>query len=253
MGDNQKNTVNIINLIARFIRKYARSFLGIEISYAKYCRRLSESKVFKYYLKDPTKIGMIFDVGANVGQSALEFAKSFPKASIHSFEPFVANFHALRHNTSHTPSIRCHQIALSDHNGSIEVLVDNVANSEWNSITEKRQQEMKNSTDVSKESVVLSRGDSFCNTLGITEIDILKIDTEGHDLDVIKGFDGMFKKGDISSVIVEVGFFKDETHGKFQEINSYLTGAGMQLAGFYETCYFENGKCEFTNALYLKG
>jgi FkbM family methyltransferase len=194
---------------------------------------------------------MIFDVGANVGQSALEFAKSFPKASIHSFEPFGANFRALRHNTRHTSSIRCHQIALSDHNGSIEVLVDNVANSEWNSITEKRQEEMKTSTDVSKETVVLSRGDSFCDTLGITEIDILKIDTEGHDLDVIKGFDGIFKKGDISSVIVEVGFLKDQTHGQFQEINSYLTGAGMQLAGFYETCYFESGKCEYANALYL--
>ena len=30
---------------------------------------------------------LIFDVGANTGQSALSFAKSFPSSVIHSFEP----------------------------------------------------------------------------------------------------------------------------------------------------------------------
>lgn len=243
--------MKMINLIARYIRKSLRSHWGIEMAYAKYCPHLSERKVMNHYLGAQTKIGMIFDVGANVGQSALEFAKSFPEAEIYSFEPFEANFNQLVHNTRDTVAIRSHRLALTDRNGSMDVLIDNVANSEWNSITEKRQVEMKNSSDVSKESVLLSRGDSFCDVQGISGIDILKIDTEGHDLEVIRGFEGMFEKGKILSVIVEVGFLQDQTHGNFQKINNYLTAKGMQVAGFYETCYFESGKCEFTNALYL--
>jgi len=243
--------MNVINLFARYIRKSLRSRCGIEIAYSKYCPHLSERKVMDHYLGAHTKIGMIFDVGANVGQSALEFAKSFPEVEIHSFEPFKANFNKLVDNTRDTIAIRSHQLALSDRNGSMDVLVDNVANSEWNSITEKRQGEMRTYSDAYKETVLLCRGDAFCGDQKINRIDILKIDTEGHDLEVIRGFEGMFKKGKILSVIVEVGFLQDQTHGSFQEINNYLTGKGMQLAGFYETCYFESGKCEFTNALYL--
>jgi FkbM family methyltransferase len=204
-----------------------------------------------HYFGAQTKIGMIFDVGANVGQSGLEFAKNFPEAAIHSFEPFKANFNKLVHNTQDTVAIRSHHLALSDRDGFMDVLVDNLPNSEWNGITEKRQLQMKISSDVSKETVLLSRGDSFCEVQGISCIDILKIDTEGHDLEVIEGFEGMFEKGKILSLIVEVGFLQDQNHGNFQKINSYLIGKGMQLAGFYETCFFESGKCEYTNALYL--
>lgn len=241
----------MINLIARYIRRLLRTHWGIEISYSKYCPHLSERKIINHYLGAQTNIGMIFDVGANVGQSALEFAKSFPEAAIHSFEPFASNFNKLLHNTRDTVAIRTHHLALTDRDGSMDVLVDNVMNSEWNSITEKRQAEMKSSSDFSKESVLLSRGDSFCEVQGISGIDVLKIDTEGHDLEVIRGFEGMFEKGKILSVIVEVGFLEDQSHGNFQEINNYLTRKGMQLAGFYETCYFESGKCEYANALYL--
>jgi FkbM family methyltransferase len=242
----------MINLIAKYIRRSLRSHWGIEIAYAKYCPHLSERKVINHYLGVQTKIGMIFDVGANVGQSALEYAKSFPEAEIHSFEPFEANFNELVHNTRDIVAIRRHHLALSDRRCSLDVLVDNVINSEWNSITDKRQGEMKASPVASKEAIVLCRGDSFCNDQKISRIDILKIDTEGHDFEVIQGFQGMFETGSISSVIVEVGFLEDQTHGNFQKINNYLIGRGMQLAGFYETCYFESGKCEYTNALYLK-
>jgi hypothetical protein len=38
------------------------------------------------------KISTIFDVGANVGQSALKFQEAFPRARIHSFEPVSATY-----------------------------------------------------------------------------------------------------------------------------------------------------------------
>jgi FkbM family methyltransferase len=171
--------MKMINLIVRYIRKSLRSHWGIEMAYAKYCPHLSERKVMNHYLGAQTKIGMIFDVGANVGQSALEFANSFPEAEIHSFEPFEANFNELVHNTRDTVAIRSHHLAYTDRNRSMDMLVDNVANSEWNSITEKRQVEMKRSSDFLRESVLLSRGDSFCDVQGISGIDILRLIPRG--------------------------------------------------------------------------
>lgn len=237
--------------MTRSIRKILRSRFGIEVAYAKYCPLLSENKIFSYYLGHEAKVDMVFDVGANIGQSALELSKSFLEATIHSFEPFQENFKKLQQNTRDVPSIHPHRLALTDRNGSIEVLVDTVENSEWNSITSERQKTLAQSSSSRQEKVDLMTGDSFCDSHLINQIDILKVDTEGHDLEVIKGFDQRFKKGSIRSVLVEVGFLQDLTHGNFQLINEYLTSQGMLLAGFYETCYFESGKCEFTNALYI--
>ena len=244
--------MSYITSINRSVRKILRSRFGIEVAYAKYCPRLSENKVFRYYLGQEAKVGMVFDIGANIGQSALELSKSFQEATIHSFEPFHENFKKLEQNTRGVSSIHPHRLALTDRNGSMEVLVDNVENSEWNSITSERQKTLAQSSSSLQEKVELMTGDSFCNSNLIDRIDILKVDTEGHDFEVVKGFDKLFEKEGIRSVLVEVGFLQDLTHGNFQLINEYLTSQGMKLAGFYETCYFESGKCEFTNALYIK-
>src|SRR5687768_17293358 len=57
-----------------------------------------------------TPIRTVFDVGANVGQSATRFAQEFPGAAIHSFEPVASTFEKL---SRAVPSrVRCHQIAL---------------------------------------------------------------------------------------------------------------------------------------------
>lgn len=44
-----------------------------------------------YTLKN-YKFNIIFDVGANTGQSAELFSKRFPNAKIYCFEPFSATF-----------------------------------------------------------------------------------------------------------------------------------------------------------------
>lgn len=47
------------------------------------------------------------------------------------------------------------------------------------------------------------RGDEFCQENGIDHIDFLKIDTEGHDLNVLRGFGGMLTSGAISVIQFE--------------------------------------------------
>jgi hypothetical protein len=60
--------------------------------------------------------------------------------------------------------------------------------------------------DTSLEEVPTIRGDEFCEGQGVKKIDFLKIDAEGHDLEVLKGFEGMLARSRVGVVQVEVWF-----------------------------------------------
>ena len=54
--------------------------------------------------------------------------------------------------------------------------------------------------------------DSFCRRSGITAIDVLKTDTEGFDLSVLKGASDMLARGGVKFVFTE--FFQFDHEGK---------------------------------------
>src|SRR4051794_8264094 len=63
------------------------------------------------------EIKTVFDIGANVGQSALEYADRFPKAAIYSFEPVTSTYERLLSSTSHIERIKCFCLAMGDQVG----------------------------------------------------------------------------------------------------------------------------------------
>ena len=101
------------NKIKRFFR-----FFGIRITRSKYYKFPYDQHNFQDIRTNENII--IFDVGANIGQSALWFKNSFPHATIHAFEPFQAIFELLSTNTRHVSEIFCHKVAL----GETEKLLD---------------------------------------------------------------------------------------------------------------------------------
>lgn len=235
---------------AKLVRKILRQ-LGVEVAYARYCPHGTDQKVFNYYLNGKP-VHVIFDVGANIGQTAGAFRASFPTATVYSFEPFRQNFEALEDLAKRDTSIKAFQFALSDSQRVENVLIDSNPFSEWNSLSRERQMGLRNTGVANSEEVRTTRGDEFCKQNGISEIDILKIDTEGHDLEVLIGFKGMLEQGKVACVLVEVGFINDASHGDFQKINSLMSNHSMRLAGFYDISHFENGKCEYANALFVR-
>ena len=75
------------------LKSVARS-VGLEIRYAFQNPPISSPSIYHRWLS-PDDARCIFDVGANIGQSATAFAMTFPNATVHSFEPFPAAFHQL--------------------------------------------------------------------------------------------------------------------------------------------------------------
>jgi len=76
---------------------------------------------------------------------------------------------------------------------------------------------------------------SFCQEQGIGEIDFLKIDTEGYDLEVLKGAEQMLDSHQISFIQVEAGMNpSNKKHVSLEKFKEYLEPKEYLLFGIYE-------------------
>ena len=60
------------------------------------------------------------------------------------------------------------------------------------------------SSFLKNEYVKTSTGDKFIKRFKLKYIDLLKIDTEGHEYSVLKGFKKSFKRNSIKSILIEI-------------------------------------------------
>ncbi|TXH95448.1 MAG: FkbM family methyltransferase [Pseudorhodobacter sp.] len=163
----------------------------------------------------------VLDVGANIGQSARGFARFWPEARIHSFEPVPDTFARLTETVRDLPRVSAHNLALGRSSGTAEMT--DLAQSVQNRIITEPGAEGRPT-----QTVQIQRGADFCQANGIKRISYLKIDTEGHDLDVLRGFTGMFKR--IDFVQVEAGMNPhNKTHVPYAQLSDFLTRRGFCL------------------------
>ena len=177
-------------------------------------------------------IKVIFDVGANVGQSASEYAFWFPNASIYCFEPSKENFSKLRRNiASHNRTV-AFQLALGSVSGTGIMETNN------NIGVMSRLTPLKEDPPVSDEDNELTKIttiNELCKEQKIDRINYLKIDTEGHDLEVITGADELLNEKRIDIIEVEAGMNPmNDWHVSYQSIQEKLASYGYYPFGFYE-------------------
>jgi FkbM family methyltransferase len=172
------------------------------------------------------KIKTIFDVGANIGQSAIKFRTAFPDATIHCFEPIKDTFEELVGNVNGYASVRCHQIALGNKEGQESMYLTD--QSLTNSL-------IMPGKFVGLEDVKVLTVDGFASDNQIERIDLLKVDTEGFDLEVLRGAQNLLSSGKIAFVLVEVGFHPgDSRHVLFDDVRSFLLKIGYSVFGVYD-------------------
>lgn len=91
--------------------------------------------------------------------------------------------------------------------------------------------------------------DDFCRQQGIDRIDFLKIDTEGFDLEVIRGADVLFQQNRIGVVVAELGFSRSNgKHVPFCNVLHEMQVRGMELFGIYDQRREFNGVQELRRA-----
>jgi FkbM family methyltransferase len=172
------------------------------------------------------RVEVVFDVGANIGQSAKRYSKYFPGAIIYSFEPVPAVFARMQERVRRFDRIRCFNVGLGASAGKVAMAVD-----------ERSTMSQMVGADATGERVLVdvTTLDEFCAVQAVERIDILKIDTEGLDLDVLRGARQLLAEQRIGIVEVEAGMHGGNTrHVPFEVLKAYLEASGYSLFGIYE-------------------
>lgn len=195
-------------------------------------------------LRGSREARVLFDVGANVGQTSRHLLRYFPGAEIHAFELAGATAAELARNLAAYPSVHVHHLALSAQPGRARCRLHSC--SEVNSLVFTTSE-----AGPGTEEVEISTVDVFCAAQGISRIDALKIDAQGSDLDVLRGAEAMLADGRIGSVYVEAGFSSHKADLQpFAPLDAHLTARGFTLAGLYEQFWLGPALSSF-NALYV--
>lgn len=142
----------------------------------------------------------IFDIGANDGSYLEAALKVFGnRGKVYSFEPQSAIFERLRSSFGSDPRVELRKTAISNQMGTAELYcsseIETVASLHSNIIWKQ----------AASETVPLTTVDQFCSDEGIERIDLLKIDTEGHEMEVLLGAASMMQADRIASLQFEFG------------------------------------------------
>jgi len=193
----------------------------------------------------------VVDVGANEGQTTRSILKAFPRATIHAFEPVGKTFNTLQQTFSSLMNVHCNRLAASDSCSSANMVV--TSSSQLNYLVP-----VSAAAPVGArvEQVVTTTLDLYCEAKGIRHIDIIKTDTEGHDLQVLRGAEQTLRRGSVNWVLAEVTFDPlDASHSQFNLIYDLLSRCGFEVYCFYDHFFIDSGyHMLFCNALFvLKG
>jgi FkbM family methyltransferase len=172
---------------------------------------------------------VIFDIGANIGQTAKFYNNLLSKPQIYSFEPVTSTFNQLNANIKES-NISCFEYALGAKKEKVEIVVDD-SNNGLNSLVKN----VYSSLNTGKTEIVeVHTVDEIFEKLNLDRIDILKIDTEGFDLEVLHGSKNVLSDRKVKYVFCEVGFNNEPNKGNFYEINKLLRKYDFWLCGFYD-------------------
>ena len=197
---------------------------------------------------------VIFDIGANIGQTVDFYRDIYPNSKIYTFEPVPSTFNELQKHCSGKADVFPFNIAFGESAESRKIKVIKNSNSVTNSINDAFQSNLESSDQGFDEvEIRIETLDDFVSREGINQIDLLKIDTEGFEVPVLNGAKKLLSSGKVSAIICEAGFIKSNTRNTyFGDINEILDGYDYALFGIYEMGHlgFKKG-VHYGNLLYL--
>jgi FkbM family methyltransferase len=126
----------------------------------------------------------VFDVGAHEGEWAANAMAAFPRARVHCFELSGDTASRLAKRFSAAANVVVNPIGLSNTDGDVSYY-SVTANSSLTTIV----------PSLGKHATLfvgrVMRADTYARSEGLSSVDLVKVDVEGHELSVIKGLGGL--------------------------------------------------------------
>lgn len=209
-----------MNPVLQRLRQFTESTLGVRVS------RTRNVAPFHYLLtlRDWSPGDVILDVGANEGQTVGDLRTLVPAPRIFALEPVRSTFEVLRERTEGMSTVEPVRLALGAEPGTATMHLNEY--SEWNSLSPDW------TPHTGTETVPVSTIDLFLEEREVEFVHFLKVDTEGHDLEVLRGAVETLTASRVAIVQVEVRF--DREGLDLEPFREYLGPLGYRLVGLYD-------------------
>lgn len=196
----------------------------------------------------PGESPVVIDGGSNQGEFIHLISQQYETPTIHAFEPIPELASQLEKTYQDVEGIRIYQNAI----GPTESLVDfNIANivpaSSILKSSEIGREHYGEGLEPKKIVKVLQKR---MDQLIECDIDILKLDLQGYELEALKGSSKILKR--VKLILIETEFvqiYRDQP--LFSDIDLFLKEYGFKLFNFYDLCSHADGQLYSCDAIFL--
>jgi FkbM family methyltransferase len=196
-------------------------------------KELYENDIHQLCLKllineDP---GVVLDIGANLGTFCVPLAKKITKHKYHAFEPQRIIYYQLCANVfiNSLGNVYTYEAGLSNQEADVELEVpDYTAETNIGAFSidkEVRENEYECQTSGGKEKMILMTLDS----VGFENVRLIKIDVEGHELEVLQSGIETIKRNNYPPIIFEAWTWKPWYQEKRTALFEYLKSHGYEI------------------------
>jgi FkbM family methyltransferase len=172
--------------------------------------------------------GLVFiDAGAHVGEWSQAALNGFPDARIHAFEPSATHRAQFSKAVLTSGRVQLVPSALGKSVGKATLHKDK-STTGLASMTKRDLGHFGIEMNI-QEGIEVTTLDLYASQHGISRVDFLKIDVEGHELDVLTGAQGLLARGAVGAVQFEFGGSNIDTHTYFRDFFHLFATVGFQL------------------------
>lgn len=181
----------------------------------------------------------VWDVGANVGFYTKRFASLVGEhGRVVAFEPSPDSAADLRRAVDERRNVAILPVALGDSKSTVPFRKGEDELSATSRIVEPRAEATETSESLVR--VEMARGDELIRSERACHPNVVKIDTEGYELDVLRGLSGIMESPSLRTVCVEVHFSLLEERG--------LRNAPASIERLLRTAGF---RCEWADSSHI--
>jgi len=196
-----------------------------------------QKKIMKYFSRNKINIKFYCDIGSHKGTYTDLFIKNFKKLKVLMFEPQNEIFSYIKKKYKNNNNIKCFNIAISDRQSEKLLSInEHDLTSSFSTFNKKNNylkakailfgksfKKMINKKEIVKTTTI----DKFIKKNKILKIDLVKIDTEGHELQVLKGMSKSFTK--ITHILVEIHNDEIYLNYKPKKVHNFLIRNNYEL------------------------
>lgn len=238
----------ILNIINKIFLNFGYRILSLsELNYlkknSKHKNYINFDETYCKYFNTNNEL-VIFDIGSDTGQSVERFRKIFPNSIIHCFEPSFESFKILKNSNYSNVILNNTGLSYKEHSAIFYEFINNNEISSFNKISNKSQFPPNlDTTNLIKSDKKMTSIDLYVEKTNLTNIDICKIDTQGFEVNVLKGATKTIKKNIIKFIEVEISASNlYENDFNFEIIFKILHENSFRLINLDKISYSREGK-----------